>query len=85
MQCFIYKSYKKDELYVYLLKKDDFSALPPAVLDSIGAPVFVMEIELTPERKLARADSEQVIRQLRERGFFVQMPPTKIPAPDSVQ
>lgn len=85
MQCFIYKSYKKDELYVYLLQKDDFSALPPVLLDSIGAPVFVMEIELTPERKLARADSAQVIQQLREKGFFVQMPPTKMPTPGSLQ
>ncbi|MGR8933531.1 MAG: YcgL domain-containing protein [Gammaproteobacteria bacterium] len=85
MQCFIYKSSKKDELYVYLLKKDDFSALPPTLFHSIGTPGFVMEIELTPERKLARADSTQVIRQLQEKGFFVQMPPTQIPAPDSLQ
>lgn len=85
MQCFIYKSYKKDELYVYLLNKDDFSQLPAALLDSIGTPVFVMELDLTPERKLARADSAQVIRHLQEKGFFVQMPPTKVPSPESLQ
>jgi len=28
MQCYIYKSLKKDELYLYLNKKDDFSELP---------------------------------------------------------
>jgi uncharacterized protein YcgL (UPF0745 family) len=85
MRCFIYKSSKKDELYLYLLEKDNFSNLPPVLLDSIGAPLFVMEIELTPKRKLARADSGLVMRQLQERGFFVQMPPTKIATPENLQ
>jgi uncharacterized protein YcgL (UPF0745 family) len=85
MQCFIYKSLRKDELYVYLRNKDDFSVLPKALLDSIGTPVFVMTLELTPERTLARADSTQVVKQLEERGFFVQMPPPKLPAVESLQ
>lgn len=75
MQCFIYKSLKKAELYVYLDKKDDFSALPPALFDSFGQLDFVMALELTPERKLARESAEKVIAGLQSKGFFVQMPP----------
>ena len=75
MQCFIYKSLKKDQLYLYLNKKDDFSMLPEALFNSFGKLEFVMELNLTPKRKLARANSEKVIASLDEKGFFLQMPP----------
>jgi uncharacterized protein YcgL (UPF0745 family) len=75
MECFIYKSLKKEELYLYLDKKDDFSALPEALLNSVGKLVFVMALELTPERKLAREDSQKVLASIKEKGFFMQMPP----------
>jgi uncharacterized protein YcgL (UPF0745 family) len=44
-----------------------------------------MDLELTPERKLAREDAGKVIASLKEKGFFVQMPPTRIPAPLKIQ
>lgn len=78
MQCYIYKSLKKAELYLYLEKKDDFSALPQALFDSFGQMAFVMELELTPQRKLARENVEKVIAGLENRGFFVQMPPCNL-------
>lgn len=78
MQCFIYKSLKKDELYLYLDKKDDFSAVPEALFKSFGRLTFVMELYLTPQRKLAREDPEKIIAGLQSKGFFVQLPPTHI-------
>ena len=85
MLCFIYKSNKQNELYLYVNKKDDFSSLPDILINRIGEPVFVMELELTPDRKLAREDTKKVIEHLQERGFFVQMPPVKFPAPEILQ
>ncbi len=79
MQSYIYKSLKKDELYLYVLEKDDFSQIPEPLLNSFGKIEFVMELEITPERKLAREDTEKVIASLQDKGFFVQMPPTIIP------
>lgn len=78
MHSFIYKSLKKAELYLYLEKKDDFSAVPQALYDSLGPLVFVMELQLTPERKLARESADKVIVSLKAKGFFVQMPPTVV-------
>jgi hypothetical protein len=76
MNAYIYKSTKKEELYLYIAKKDDFSNVPQALYDSMGKePVFVMEIELTPERKLARENVNTVIKSLETQGFHVQMPP----------
>jgi uncharacterized protein YcgL (UPF0745 family) len=85
MHCFIYKSLKKEDLYLYIDKKDDFSKVPEMLFNSFGKMAFVMDLELTPERKLAREDAGKVIASLKEKGFFVQMPPTRIPAPLKIQ
>jgi uncharacterized protein YcgL (UPF0745 family) len=74
MQCYIYKSLKKVDLYLYVTQPDDFSAVPEALLQGLGGLTFVMELALTPERKLARENAEKVINALNDKGFFVQMP-----------
>jgi len=81
VQCFIYKSNKKAELYLYLDKQDDFSCVPEAILKSIGQPEYVMQLEITPERKLARENADNVLKGIKENGFFLQMPPTMYTAP----
>ncbi|GAB4293517.1 MAG: YcgL domain-containing protein [Methylophaga sp.] len=76
MKTFIYKSTKKDELYLYITKKDDFSDVPQSLYDTMGKePVFVMELELSPERRLAREDVRTVMKNLESQGFHIQMPP----------
>lgn len=77
MHCFIYKSLKKDYLYLYIVKRDDFSKVPDALVNSLGKMEFVMDLMLSPERKLAREDVGKVIKSLKEQGFFVQLPPQK--------
>jgi uncharacterized protein YcgL (UPF0745 family) len=77
MHCFIFKSLKKDYLYLYIVKKDDFSKVPDALVNSLGKMEFVMDLMLSPERKLAREDVGKVIKSLKEQGFFVQLPPQK--------
>jgi uncharacterized protein YcgL (UPF0745 family) len=72
-------------LYLYIDKKDDFSKIPEALFNSFGTLEFVMNLELTPERKLAKEDVEKVIESLIQKGFFVQMPPVNIEAPVKVQ
>ena len=85
MQCFIYKSNKKDGLYLYIAKQDDFSEIPEAILKSIGSPEFVMQLDLTPERVLAREKASDVLKGIADNGFFIQMPPTTHPAPEKLQ
>ncbi len=77
MHCFIYKSLKKDYLYLYIVKRDDFSKVPDALVNCLGKMEFVMDLMLSPERKLAREDVGKVIKSLKEQGFFVQLPPQK--------
>jgi len=73
MQCYIYRSSRKPDTYLYLCEKDDFSALPEALLALFGQPEFCFDFELTPTRKLACEDAAEVIRNLAERGFHLQM------------
>ncbi len=76
MNAYIYKSSRKAELYIYITQKDDFSNVPQALYDTMGKePIFVMEIELTPERKLARENVDTVIKNLETKGFHLQIPP----------
>lgn len=76
MQTYIYKSSRKDELYLYITKKDDFSDVPQALYDSMGKqPIFVMELNLSPNKPLAREDVSKVIKSLESQGYHVQMPP----------
>jgi uncharacterized protein YcgL (UPF0745 family) len=42
---------------------------------SLAPFAFVLEVALTPDRRLALADVAQVRANLTERGFHLQMPP----------
>jgi uncharacterized protein YcgL (UPF0745 family) len=74
MQCYVYRSRRRAETYVYLPRKDDFSDLPEALVELLGRLELALELDLTPDRRLAREDPGQVLESLRERGFHLQMP-----------
>ena len=74
MQTYVYKSLRKDDTYVFLAARDDFTRMPEAVRAPLGRLQFVMELALTPERKLARGDTVVVRENLAVRGFHLQLP-----------
>lgn len=73
--CAIYRSLKKFDNYLYVEQKGEFARVPPPLLQMLGGLELVMTLELTPQRKLANADAAQVRRQLREQGYYLQLPP----------
>ena len=73
----IYKSPKKDEMYLYVDRKQDLERVPEALLAQFGPPQSVMILPLEPSRKLARADAAEVLKQIDDKGFYLQMPPPK--------
>lgn len=75
MNCVIYKSGNKADTYLYVEKEGNFERVPENLLALLGELEKVMELELTPTRKLVRADVEQVRKQLCDDGFYLQMPP----------
>lgn len=75
MKCYVYKSLKKGDTFLYLGEKDHFNLLPEGLLILFGKPSFVLEFDLTKDRKLAQADAKQVMAGLHEHGYYLQFPP----------
>jgi len=75
LHCWVYRSPRKQEMYLYLAAEDDFDRVPADLLARFGEPVLVIELELSTERQLAREDVSQVMANLGEQGFHLQMPP----------
>lgn len=76
LPCWIYRSSRKNEMYLYLQEEDNFDPVPEALIQLFGTPTLVMELRLHPQRALAREDIGQVMQNLRSQGFHLQMPPT---------
>jgi uncharacterized protein YcgL (UPF0745 family) len=77
MHAFVYKSQRKADTYVYLRERDGFGLIPEPLRNSLGALAFVLELEFTPERRLAREDITVVRSNLLALGFHLQFPPSQ--------
>ena len=67
--CDIYRSEKKDGLYLYVPKSRGFTDVPTELLTMFGKPQLVLTLILSPDRPLARADINKVLEGLAEKGF----------------
>lgn len=76
MHAYVYKSLKKADTYVYLAARDAFERLPDPLRGQLGALAFVLDVELSGQRRLARENPEVVRGNLATRGFHIQFPPT---------
>ncbi|WP_373020126.1 YcgL domain-containing protein [Thiomicrorhabdus sp.] len=74
----VFKSPKKEELFLYVPQDDGLEKLPNELLVMFGEPAHVIDFELSPERKLAREESAKVIEALLKKGYFMQMPPNEV-------
>jgi uncharacterized protein len=71
--CYIYRSERKADTYLYLVEKDDFSVVPKELLMIFGEPEFSFQFELTPERNLAKENPAEVYNNLKQQGYHLQM------------
>ena len=74
MICYVYRSNRKRDTYLYVKERDDFSCLPDTVLQVFGPPEFTLSFDLHADKKLAQADSQTVSEQLESEGFYLQLP-----------
>lgn len=75
MRCFVYKSNKRPDTYVYLPREDDFEAVPEPLRQRLGALELVLTFDLEPGRRLARTTVEEVQEAFVSQGFYLQLPP----------
>ncbi|MFK7794962.1 MAG: YcgL domain-containing protein [Gammaproteobacteria bacterium] len=74
MQCFIYRSSKKTDTYLYLAEEDKLNELPEGLDKLLGRLEFVMELDLVKTKRLENADIEEVKSNLSDMGFYLQLP-----------
>ena len=79
--CSIYRSPKREGMYLYVRRDQDLRELPEALMKVFGAPAHSMDILLSEDKKLARVEAANVMAQIRQQGFFLQMPPPETEEP----
>lgn len=80
MDCHVYRSSRRPDCYLYLSVAGDFDCLPEGLVLSLGRLDPIMQLELDPRVRLARADVEVVRESLQRSGYYLQLPPPLIPA-----
>jgi Uncharacterized protein conserved in bacteria len=74
----IYRSGKKEGMYLYVRKGFDLQALPEALRQQFGRAELAMSLLITPDKTLARADASVVLKAIESQDFYLQIPPTGI-------
>lgn len=72
--CEIFKSPRREEMYLYVEKARGLVDVPEVLLERFGKPVSAMTLILDESRPLARADAAEVIAAIDAKGFYLQMP-----------
>lgn len=73
MWCYIYRSSKKENSYLYIATENDFSLVPEVLMKVFGQPVFVMKVLLDGKRQFVVGSSNEIEERIKNDGFFVQM------------
>lgn len=71
----VYRSPREEGLYLYVSHAEQLSRVPDDLLKHFGKPVETLRLHLTPERKLARTQAIEVLNSVREKGYYLQLPP----------
>ncbi len=73
--CDIYRSPKKEGLYLYVPQSTGLQGLPAELLSLFGKPERTLTLLLSETRQLARADITKVLQGIADQGFYLQLPP----------
>ena len=74
MHCYIYRSARKLDTYLYLPSKDKLKSLPEGLDKLLGQLEFVMQLDLDQIKRLENAELAEVKLRLLEDGFYLQLP-----------
>ncbi|MFK5913521.1 MAG: YcgL domain-containing protein [Woeseiaceae bacterium] len=72
--CEVYKSTKKDQIYLYIEKGKSLDDLPSELNRVLGTPEKVMTLNLTSDKKMSRGTAAPILKSIEEQGFHLQMP-----------
>ncbi|MEQ5802584.1 YcgL domain-containing protein [Halomonas sp. H10-9-1] len=75
--CQVFKSPRKEGMYLYVDKREGVERVPAPLLERFGKPQPAMTLILSPEKRLGCARADEVMQAIRDKGFYLQMPPAK--------
>jgi uncharacterized protein len=75
--CEVFKSPRMEEMYLYVDKREGLSRVPEPLLERFGTPQPRMTLILSADKRLGRAQAADVMAAIRDKGFYLQMPPAK--------
>lgn len=75
--CTVWRSPKKDEMYLYTNRLEALKRVPKELLEMFGTPTEVMGLPLSEETNLGRADAKKVLQEIKVKGFYLQLPPVR--------
>lgn len=73
MNVFVYRSGKKSSWYLYLPDEDNFDKVPEQLLATLKPLELALQFDLHPGRSLARDNAPQVMSDLQEKGYHLQI------------
>ncbi len=73
--CNIYRSSRKEGMYLYVTKNEDLGRVPETLLELFGRPALVTTMLIDKEKKLAHVDAANLLINIISKGFYLQMPP----------
>ena len=74
IKCKVYRCSKQDGMYLYIHENKTSKDLPKELIKMVKDLTHTLDLELSPERKLAREDINMVMKNLKEKGYHLQMP-----------
>ncbi len=75
--CSIYRSARKEGMYLYVDKKDGLKQVPEALMALFGRAELAMSLLLKEDKVLARVDAKSVLAAIQDQGYYLQMPPVE--------
>lgn len=75
MLCAIYKSPRKEGMYLYVEKRDHFDSVPDELRQMFGKPELVMLFNLAGEKQINGSKNQEILQKIQEQGYYLQMPP----------
>lgn len=77
MQCLVYRSTARQGAYLFVRRSEDLEDVPEELIARLGRLELALELELYPQRQLARTTGAQVMSHLEDQGFYLQLPPDR--------
>lgn len=74
VHCIVYKSLRKANTYIFIPSGKKTEDLPESILQRLDPFEQVMELAVTPEKKLALTTGKQVLENFDKQGFHLQLP-----------